>query len=169
MELMVVVAVIGLLMVVAITQYVKHVKRSKTSEAVLNIRRLTDAEMSYYAAEHAAHDGLILAKQFAVHDTWSPAQGTCCALTGLKCPANPSLWTDEGWHALNFSIDDPHYYSYQVYQTGNGDQAGDMTTVQASGDLNCNGVYSLFSRTVTVQSDFTLRGGSGLYMVNELE
>ncbi len=53
--------------------------------------------------------------------------------------------------------------------TGTGAAAADVYNVQASGDLNCNGTYSLFQRTATVAADYSIRGGSGLYISAELE
>src|SRR4051794_17918250 len=87
-ELMIVVAIIGILAAVAIPSFMKYIRRSKTTEAAMNIRKLYDSSVAYYESEHAAPNGDILAKQFpkgASVATWVPAQGTCAGSPGQKC------------------------------------------------------------------------------------
>ena len=119
-ELMIVVAIIGILAAVAIPAFMKYIRRSKTTEATMNIRKMFDATVSYYAAERADATGNILPKQFPTQQTWSPTQSYCCGQAGQKCaPANSNtLWTQGTWQALNFSVDDPFYYSYETMGTG---------------------------------------------------
>ena len=63
-ELMIVVAIIGILASVAIPAFMKYIRRSKTVEATMNIRKMFDATVSYFASERADSTGQILAKQF---------------------------------------------------------------------------------------------------------
>ena len=171
-ELMIVVAIIGILAAVAIPAFMKYIRRSKTTEATMNIRKLFDSTVSYYAAERAGPTGLILAKQFPDAQGWTPAQGDCCKATGQKC--NPSThrakWTQQTWQALNFSIDDPFYYSYQTVGAASaGSSIGDRYNLEASGDLNCDTSFSLYRRSATVDSNYAVSGGSGIYSNNELD
>src|SRR5205814_7177574 len=53
-ELMIVVAIIGILAAVAIPAFMKYIRRSKTTEATMNIRKLFDSSVSYFEEEHAA-------------------------------------------------------------------------------------------------------------------
>ena len=169
-ELMIVVAIIGILAAVAIPAFMKYIRRSKTTEATMNIRKMFDATVSYHAAERADPTGLILAKQFPTQQSWSPTQAYCCAQAGQKCaPANSNtLWTQPTWQALNFSVDDPFYYSYETMGTG-GAATGDKYNLEASGDLNCDKNYSLYRRTAAIDSNYAVSGGSGLYSNNELD
>ncbi len=48
---------------------------------------------------------------------------------------------------LNFSIDDPFYYQYRVTHTKTG------FVVEARGDLDGDGQFSLFRRTGTITPD----------------
>src|SRR4051812_44863318 len=149
-ELMIVVAIIGILAAVAIPAFMKYIRRSKTVEATMNVRKLFDSSVAYFEAEHANSSGTILSRQFPVTQAWSPAQGTCAGSTGGKCnPATQaSVWRTNTWAALNFSVDDPFYYSYQ-YQAG-GSEGTSTFSAEASGDLDGDGTYSLFTRTGSV-------------------
>ena len=169
-ELMIVVAIIGILAAVAIPAFMKYIRRSKTSEAGLNIRKLYDSSVTYYEAEHANAAGGILPRQFPDSVAWTPnGPGICCGDPGQKCaPAKyAAQWNNLSWTALNFSVDDPFYYSYQY--DGNGTDAQSTFTASASGDLNCDGkIFSLFQRVGLIQNN-NVSGGAGLYSVNEIE
>ena len=171
-ELMIVVAIIGILAAVAIPAFMKYIRRSKTTEATMNIRKMFDSTVSYYAAERADGNGTILAKQFPDAQGWTPAQGDCCKETGHKC--NPTThrtkWATQTWQALNFSIDDPFYYSYQtVGAAGAGKAIGEIYNLEASGDLNCDKSFSLYRRSASIDSNYAVSGGSGIYSNNELD
>jgi type IV pilus assembly protein PilA len=166
-ELMIVVAIIGILAAVAIPAFMKYIRRSKTVEATMNIRKLFDSSVSYYEAEHASSAGAILARQFPVTAAWSPAQGTCAGSAGGKCAPNATYWTAPTWTALNFSVDDPFYYSYQY--TAGGSDATSTFTAEASGDLDGDASYSLFRRNGSITADNNVTGGAGLYSVNDIE
>ena len=165
-ELMIVVAIIGILAAVAIPAFMKYIRRSKTTEAIMNVRRMFDSAVAYYESEHASSDGSILSKQFpdgiGEYATLTP-DSKCCTNPGEKCAPAPSIWNHPSWAALNFSVDDPHYYQYSA--------GGD--TVQwkggAVGDLDCDDILSTFWRTASVLDDLSVSGGAGLYIVNDIE
>ena len=93
-ELMIVVAIIGILAAVAIPAFMKYIRRSKTVEATMNIRKLYDSSVSYYEGEHATNTGAILAKQFPTTVAASPPKGTCAGLKGGKLYAGSwSEWS----------------------------------------------------------------------------
>src|SRR3954453_9338562 len=113
-ELMIVVAITGLRAAVTIPAFMKYIRRSKTVEATMNVRKLFDSSVAYYEAEHSNTSGTILAKQFPTNIGPSPgAPNTCCANTGGKCAPLPGNFNADSWSALNFSVDDPFYYVYQ--------------------------------------------------------
>lgn len=175
-ELMIVVAIIGILAAVAIPAFMKYIRRSKTVEATMNIRKMYDSSVAFYEAEHAeTGTGNILPKQFPVSTVaFSPAQGSCCGKPGDKCaPADwrAAMASNAGdkptWSNLNFGVDDPFYYSYKY--TSSGTDTAATAFAEASGDLNCDGVFSDFGRRITVLADRSVSGGSGLETVNEIE
>ena len=166
-ELMIVVAIIGILAATALPAFMKYIRRSKTTEAMMNIRKLYDSSVSYFASERSDSTGTILPKQFPASVTVSPAKGACCLAAGKKCAPSNALWTNATWKSLNFSVDDPFYYSYQY--TSSGTDTSSAFFADAYGDLNCNSTYSTYERKGSVDSKLNVTGGSGLYIVNDIE
>jgi type IV pilus assembly protein PilA len=166
-ELMIVVAIIGILAAVAIPAFMKYIRRSKTTEASMNVRKLFDSSVSYYEAEHADRTGSILAKQFPSTAALAPTT-QCCTLPGEKCPPNPTTWeVTPTWASLNFSVDDPFYYQYH-YDSSGTDLASQFTAA-ANGNLDCDTILSTFERTGTVDAQHNVSGGSGLFIANDIE
>jgi len=166
-ELMIVVAIIGILAAVAIPAFMKYIRRSKTVEATMNIRKLFDSSVSYYEGEHATVTGAIVAKQFPTSVGPAPAANSCCGQAGDKCQPNVSNFDQPAWAALNFSVDDPFYYSYG-YSSGGTDSTATFFG-GAQGDLDCDSTYSLFTRSGSVTSEGNVTGGAGLYSINDTE
>src|SRR5688572_23889928 len=110
-ELMVVVAIIGILAAVAIPAFMKNARKAKTAEATTNVKKIYDGARSYYEEELVARGSTTpLPKQFPNHSVGAdstvpvPADGVCCAAAGDKCPPNPALWGTATWNALKFSM-----------------------------------------------------------------
>ena len=167
-ELMIVVAIIGILAAVAIPAFLKYIRRSKTSEATMNLRKLFDSSVSYFDSEFAARDGAILPKQFPGSGGPTPAADSCCTGAGGKCTPNPAAFAAvNSWNALNFSIDDPHYYWYTY--TSAGTDTTSLFTAAANGNLNCSGGFSTFERIGSVDGAFNINGGAGIFRKDDLE
>jgi type IV pilus assembly protein PilA len=165
-ELMIVVAIIGVLSAVAIPAFLKYIKRSKTVEATMNIREMFDSSVSYFATEHAEADGSIVPSQFPEANALTPSELS----PGIKNEPSPELWDTGTWHALNFGVGDPHYYSYEYQSGGSGATLhGAFFTAMARGDLDGDGEGSLFHRVGNVNEDMTIAGGAGIYTLSELE
>lgn len=122
---------------VAIPAFQKYLRRSKTVEATMNTRRLADGAAAM----------LVEKKKPPRSTQWTPPS-SCCGKPGDKCPPDPSLWKSEPWSSLGFSVDDPSQYQYRVTSSGKGAKAS--VTVEARGDLDCDGQWSSFKRTVTL-------------------
>lgn len=165
-ELMIAVAIIGVLAAVAIPSYIRYARRSKTIEATMNIRTMYDGAVAYYVGEHADLSGNIQNRQFPVSATTTPPLATLTARGGLKYQSVPDDWSQPGWRALNFLVTDPQYYAYTF--TASGVFTDAHATMLANGDLNGNGVYSYFQREVYGEHD-GVRGGSGVNAVDETE
>ena len=167
-ELMIVVAIIGILAAVAIPAFMKYIRRSKTTEATMNIRKVFDSSVSYFEAEHAQRDGTVVAKQFPASSGPTPVANACCGQPGDKCKPSPQQWSTDGtWNALNFSVNDPHYYWYSY--TAAGTEGSSAFTAAANGNLNCDTAYSTFERIGSIDAKNNVSGGSGLYKYLPLE
>ena len=168
-ELMIVVAIIGILAAVAIPAFMKYIRRSKTSEATMNIRKLFDSSVSYYNEEQAARDGAILKRQFpaaqVAPDGWYGQ--VCDGSDSKKFQPTAKTWDNDTWQALNFAVEDPFYYQYEYKSDGTGKSS--KFTAAANGDLNCDGTYSTFERIGTVDAENNITGGAGLFQNKELE
>ena len=167
-ELMIDVAIIGILAAVAIPAFMKYIRRSKTSEATMNLRKLFDSSVTYFAREHASRTGTIQERQFPDSAALTPGDTFCAGdVNAEKWIPKKTYWDDRSWQGLNFALSDPHYYSYQ-YDSG-GTNGTASFTVRAIGDLNCNGTRSTFERVATVDGALNVLGGGGIYTENELE
>ena len=165
-ELMIVVAIIGILAAVAIPAFMKYIRRSKTSEATMNLRKLFDSSASYFSREHASRVGVIHERQFPLTVALTPSTAFCDS-TAEKFVPQKTYWEPPTWQALNFAMSDPHYYKYEY--VGTGQNTASAFTARAIGDLNCNGIFSTFERVGNVDGSLNVVGGGGIYTENELE
>jgi type IV pilus assembly protein PilA len=165
-ELMIVVAIIGILAAVAIPAFLEYMKRSKTTEASLNLNKIAKAakrvkgEIGSYAGE----DGALL-----------PTGATsCCGGKGgtkaapgstvnNKCSADPDSFIDgKGWQHLEYALDEASIYNYSY-------KGGTTTfTALAIGDADCDGTsatYQMNGTTTTAGNPQTdiVNPASGTY------
>jgi prepilin-type N-terminal cleavage/methylation domain-containing protein len=142
-ELMIVVAILGILAAIAIPALTKYMRRSKTSEARIQIAKLFDATSAYFNEEHVNRGAVALIgsggaiqnaaphrcpiNSSSVPQTPSPFTpvGTDCNVgPGGRCvPAvNPSgtgyynmtEWSnDPVWNGLNFQQEQAHFFHYR--------------------------------------------------------
>src|SRR5215468_9840781 len=131
---MIVVAIVGILSSVAIPAYVRYIRRSKTTEPLMNIRKMYDSAIVYFNGEHSDSTGSILPRQFPTTTRLTPIN--CCVFPSGKCTPSFTYWTAKTWQALHFSVDDPFYYNYAFITSGTDTAA--KFTAQAIGDLTCD-------------------------------
>jgi prepilin-type N-terminal cleavage/methylation domain-containing protein len=163
-ELMIVVAIIGILAAVAIPSFIRYTRKSKTMEAVMMIRRMYDGAVAYYIGEHVDKSGTQLHQKFPDSTGPTPTAGIPC---GKPVLVAQSEWGTDSWQALDFAVTDPQRFQYEFQDNGL-EGADAFATMVARGDLNCNTVPSLFARTITGIKDGVM-GSSGLIVVNEIE
>ena len=126
-ELMVVVAIIGILAAVAIPAYMSNVRKAKTSEALLQLNRLGKHAKTYHIAMTGYPQGIA-----------APLPGTdggACSAPGGKFPVDGGWLTDPTWLAFGFQVEDANLFTYH-YQSIDRTNA----TGSAVGDLDCDGV-----------------------------
>jgi type IV pilus assembly protein PilA len=155
-ELMIVVAIIGILAAVAIPAFMDYMKRSKKTEAALQLNKIGKNSKRAYIENATYVTGAAKAAPVAS----KPGVGGCCGGSGTSpnhCGANPSAFTSDAvWKALDFEIDEDSlfYYSY--------DGASATTyTATAVGDLDCDGTE------ITYKLSGTAANGQPAYSLSE--
>jgi type IV pilus assembly protein PilA len=157
-ELMIVVAIVGILAVLAIYGVRKYIANAKTAEARNSLGQI--AKDSAAAVEREKGTTAILgpagvsALMRAFCDDASSVPTTVPA--AQKYQSQASDWNSGtatvGWQCLKFSLEEPQYYMYTYLSTGasaysiaGGTSAasGGFAAV-ANGDLNGNGTFSTF-------------------------
>jgi type IV pilus assembly protein PilA len=138
-ELMIVVAIIGVLAALAIYGVSRYLKHSKTAEATRNLSALETGSKNAYQQEFdqgGAGTGPYV-HTFCQTGTIQP--GTIPAAKKVS-----GVWTDPAWVCLKFSVNEPQFYSYTY--TGDTTAVGTtaMYTAMANGDLDGNGTASTF-------------------------
>ncbi len=177
-ELMIVVAIIGVLAAIAIPAFINYVKRSKTSEAPANLKAMFTGAASYYTSERGP--------------AALPARGAgvvtvtrCKAASATTANAADDQKSVLNWATINaatstfesfqFQVSDPVYFNYEVVTTGTAG-CGDTTAVgtrlyqmRANGDLDGDDVSSLYELSVGVDEGNTLYRNGAIYVEAELE
>jgi type II secretory pathway pseudopilin PulG len=139
-------AVVGTLAAVAIPTFLDYTRKSKESEASLELNKLGKL-LRVYVAEHGA---------FPTGDAKAtPNFPTCCGLQSSgssdidnKCPASPAMWSgDKVWQAVDFSISEPTHYRYTYHSDGK------TFVATAIGDVDCDGTFATFELHGTMVGD----------------
>lgn len=166
-ELMMVIAIIGVLAALAIPALMQTVRRSKTSEATVNIRRIFDGAITSYQTDVTTRVGNPMTAEFPGTVGATPGENKCCENGFMRCPADATAFDQLTWHKLQFSVDDPHYYWYSFDSSGAGSTAA--FTARANGNLDCDDIYSTFERVGFVDLMGSVTGGAGVHKTNVTE
>ena len=166
-ELMIVVAILGILAALAIPAFIGYVRRSKTSEATGNLNSLFKSAASYMAAERTAQGVNAVQRSYCSvgSETVTPTPN-----------ANKQQYTPgANATALGFSIADFVYFGYgfttnpAAGQCGNTANAANVYTFTAYGDLDGDSTFSTFELAAGTDKDVTLYHAKGFYIQNEIE
>jgi prepilin-type N-terminal cleavage/methylation domain-containing protein len=106
LELMIVVAIVGILAAIAIPAFTGYVKRSRLAEARANIQGIFEAEQAYFT-------------RFQRYT----ADLSICPMTPPSAGEN-KLWPaggcDDGWKALGWTPDGAVYFQYELFSHNDG-------------------------------------------------
>ena len=87
-ELMIVIAIVGILASVAVPAFMKYIRKARTTEGVQNVRKLYEAGKTYLLEESQGRGSIVaLDKQFPDSEALTPA-ATCCAVHPGSIDAN---------------------------------------------------------------------------------
>lgn len=167
-EILIVVAIIGILAAVAVPSFSRYIRKSRTAEALSHLSKEWAGSLTYYEADHMIGGGTVLTKEFpGPVAAWESSQ-ECGCLPGGACPGGSSVWgTDPVWLALMFGFPDPHHYMPGYSASGSGSSA--KFTAYSKGDLNCNGKLAEFFRSGEITMQGNVSGDHIPVIVNELE
>ena len=147
-ELMIVVAIIGILAAVAIPAFMDYMKKSKKTEASLQQNKIAKNSKVYYNTN---------ASFVTQAGAEAPgAGGGNCSVAGKKFAPDPAKWQDSaGWQELDFQIDEPNLFAY-TYTPGS-----TSATATAVGDLDCD------KTLITYTLALTAPGGNASAIITE--
>ena len=158
-ELMIVVAILGLLASVATAAFQSYILRSKTTEAVLGVSKMADGQIAYYSL-----------------NTIFVEAGPTPEYPSSQKQVIDFQEADARWQLINFSVSDAVQFSYQALPytslgaIGDEPVAGpaDGIDCMAWGDLDGDGDVSSFRRRITPDGSGQFQT-SGLFIFDELE
>ena len=94
LELMIAVAIVGILAATAVPSFIHYIAKAKTTEARTHLEKIYNGARIYWLEPHGAAGSITpLPAQFP--DTQAATPGiSCCASTGGRCLPVSSLWQD---------------------------------------------------------------------------
>jgi len=165
-ELMIVVAILGILAAIAIPAFVTYVRRAKTVEATENVDKLFSAVSSYYSPGERQERGLN-GSQFN--------HATVVSANDGKVPDDvkkPGTYKGNSFEAVGFSLE-KGYYNYVIETTGTVGVGHKPSlpayNLQAIGNLDNDAISSLFEQAVASNAENELYRSAGFYVSNETE
>lgn len=173
-ELMIVVAILGILAAIAIPAFVTYVRRSKTAEASEQLKALFNGASVYYSKERVATAGL--AATMNTNCTVEAFASTNAPNAQKKLFPAADLAKDKAFYQLGFN---PQNVYYQYHILGSSDECNlaaapagtkvERYTFRARGDLDGDSEYSVFDLAVGVNDENEMFHAPSVYIVNETE
>jgi type IV pilus assembly protein PilA len=197
-ELMIVVAIIGILAAIAIPALSKYMRQAKTSEAKAGIAKIFDGNVAYFQTPHVERGSVNTigaggnvasgAPHKCPQMTSSPISSTGLTPSlGVKCALGPggrcipavnatgigyyeiSLWGNNTWNSLNFQQEQGHYFHYNFIYANSGTGHGECQfTAQAFADMDSDDIYSTFERAGAADQN-GVNASIGLFTDSETE
>lgn len=175
-ELMIVVAIVGILAVLAIYGVRKYLANAKTAEATNTLGQIGKSQAGVFEQESMA--GTVLAPGGTAGFSRSLCLGNegpipaTTKIQGQKYQSAVSDWNagcgaNTGFCCLKFSMDQPQYYAYSWTGVMSGVQGA--FTAQANGDLNGDTILSTFQLLGSVNANGALNVAPNIISTNPEE
>jgi type IV pilus assembly protein PilA len=157
-ELMIVVAIVGILAALAIYGVRRYMSNAKSAEARNSLGQMGKDAITAYAKEGMSATVLTMGVSTGVSNRICDGAGVAAvpadkaSIEGKKYQSSPAEW--DTWSCLHFSMNDPQYYMYD-YTSSSGDlgATGATFTCTANGDLDGDGTLSTFTMAGSIQAD----------------
>jgi type IV pilus assembly protein PilA len=172
---MIVVAIVGILAVLAAYGVRKYIANTKTAEARNSLGRLANAAVIAYEHENMNSPVLPVGSStgFTRNLCASASASVPAALSqvqGAKYQSTAADWNadnagNSGFACLHFTIDEPQYFMY-TYKVSGTSNVGDSFTAMANGDLNGDTVPSTFSLTGTINASYVINVAPNMFVAN---
>jgi len=182
-ELMIVVAIVGILSVLAIYGVRKYIANAKTAEARNSLGEMGKDAATAYEKESMAGAVLAVGAGAGVSRSLCIAASASvptavASVKGQKYQSDSAQSKDwntdqatshKGFYCLKFVMDQPQYYMYSYTGAAGSGAAGDAFTATANGDLNGDGTTSTFTLLGTVNATMALNVAPNITEVNPEE
>ncbi len=144
-ELMVVVAIVGMLTATAIPTYRRYLNDVETVEVQTNLGIMYDAALLYYATDHTPPGQINpVPRQYPVREgsEFTPDIDTCCDMGG-RCEVRKSDWELDHWQALGFAPSKPFRatYRYAAQNRKTSFYSLESLDIRARFDVDCDGEH----------------------------
>lgn len=168
-ELMIVVAILGILAAIAVPAFIGYVRRSKTAEATTNVNNMFKGSASYYQAEFVPQG---IGATIGNNCTVAAYTAQLISPTDEKQKADYEA-ASSSFQDVGFSVADYMYYTYQIQGStdtcGNASVDDTIYTFRAIGDLDGDDVNSTFDLAVASDQVNQLYHARGFNITNETE
>ena len=172
-ELMIVVAIIGILAAIAIPSLIGYINRAKASEAVDNLKNMFQGAASYYSGEMWGNRTVEIrpAGSLAVTNCTVPPAITTNVPTVGKELLDWSVQSSS-FEMIGFASREPIYFQYEMAASDGhcGHQALDLLySFRAFGDLDGDGITSMYELASGASQHNELVRSPGVYRQNPFE
>lgn len=156
-ELMIVVAIIGVLAALAIYGVTKYLTNAKTAEARTALGRMAKDAQSAFEKETMSQAIVGIATTSTIarglcDDSAASVPATIGGVSNGKYQSSPDEWQVAGWDCLKFTMSDPQYFMYSYESSATTGGSGDTFTARANGDLDGDATPSTFEYYGEIQS-----------------
>lgn len=159
---------LGTLSAIAVPAYLRYIGRARSADARAAVERIFDAALAWHGTE-CGKLGKACTRKFAWPASTPRMPSASACPEGRPTPQGltPSERAHPTWKALNVDLDLRSHYQLVFESEGKG--VGARFSVRAVGDVDCDGVFSTFERSGTLNPDGSVDAGYGMIETDELE